>query len=227
MFDFPNRRARMIDAHLIQRGITDPKVLDAFRSVPREAFVPKHLLELAYDDGPLPIGEGQTISQPYIVALTIQELALRGGERVLEVGTGSGYAAAILSRIAKDVYTVERIAELAQTASARLVRLGFANVHVTCGDGSLGWLAHAPYDAIAVSAGGPKPPPALLSQLIVGGRLVIPVGEDETSQTLVRITRASETEFREEALTEVRFVPLVGEQAWSDREAPKTCPLGP
>jgi protein-L-isoaspartate(D-aspartate) O-methyltransferase len=213
------QRARMVEVHLARRGITDPNVLDAFRSVPREGFVPEELAEFAYEDTPLPIGQGQTISQPYIVAFTIQELGLRGSERVLEVGTGSGYAAALLSRIAQDVYSIERVRSLAESARERLVRLGFTNVHVTCGDGSLGWSDHAPYDAIAVAAGGPNAPPALLSQLVIGGRLVIPIGEDESSQVLVRITRESETSFRHEPLTDVRFVPLIGEQGWSHDQA--------
>ena len=210
----------MVDIHLAGRGIVDPKVLDAFRSVPREAFIPDDLAEFAYEDTPLSIGEGQTISQPYIVALTIQALNLRGGERVLDVGTGSGYAAAILSTIAREVYTIERVSSLAESAKDRLARLGFGNLHVTCGDGSVGWLEHAPYDAIAVAAGGPKAPPALLSQLAIGGRLVIPIGSDTSSQVLVRITRESETSFREEPLLDVRFVPLIGEQAWDVGASP-------
>jgi protein-L-isoaspartate(D-aspartate) O-methyltransferase len=219
MLDLKSSRTRMVDVHLARRGITDPNVLDAFRSVPREAFVPPELAEFAYEDAPLPIGEGQTISQPYIVALTVQELGLRGGERVLEVGTGSGYAAAVLSRIAKEVYTIERVPGLAKSAKERLARLGFANVHVTCGDGSLGWPEHARYEAIAVAAGGPKPPPALLSQLSLGGRLVMPVSDELAGQVLVRITRESETEYRQEPLTDVRFVPLIGEQGWRDEDA--------
>lgn len=214
MTELQRRRALMVDVHLARRGIADPKILDAFRSVPREAFVPDDLAEFAYDDTPLPIGEGQTISQPYIVALTVQALGLRGGERVLEVGTGSGYAAAVIGRIAREVYTVERVASLARSASERLATLGFANVHVSCADGSLGFAEHAPYDAIAVAAGGPKAPPALLSQLAVGGRLVIPIGPDESSQVLVCITRRSETEYEQESLTGVRFVPLIGAEAW-------------
>jgi protein-L-isoaspartate(D-aspartate) O-methyltransferase len=216
MLDLQQTRTRMVDVYLARRGITDPKVLDAFRSVPREAFVPDELAEFAYEDTPLPIGESQTISQPYIVALTAQALRLQGGERVLEVGAGSGYAAAILSHLAEDVYTIERIEALAESAKQRLARLGFANVHVTCGDGSLGWPEHAPYDAIAVAAGGPKVPPALLSQLAIGGRLVIPVGPDDASQVLMRITRESDAEYREEPLTDVRFVRLIGEQGWGD-----------
>jgi protein-L-isoaspartate(D-aspartate) O-methyltransferase len=214
--DRQDERTRMVDAQLARRAITDKSVLLAFRAVPREEFIPDDLAEFAYRDTPLPISAGQTISQPYIVAFTVQALGLHGGERVLEVGTGSGYAAAILSRTAKDVYTIERIPSLADSARARLLRLGFSNVEVACGDGSLGWPEHAPYDAIAVAAGGPKAPPALLSQLKLGGRLVIPIGPDETSQVLVRITRESEAEYRQEPLTDVRFVPLIGEQAWSD-----------
>lgn len=216
MNDLERLRHRMVDTHLALRGISNPKILEAFRSVPREAFVPDELAEFAYVDAPLPIGDGQTISQPYIVALTIDALELRGGERALDVGTGSAYAAAVLGRIVKDVYTVERIASLAASARDRLERLGYSNVHVRCGDGSLGWAEHAPYDAIAVAAGGPRVPEALRAQLAVGGRLVIPVGPDESQQKLIRVTRVSETEFREETLADVRFVPLIGEQGFGE-----------
>ena len=216
MLDTKRLRSRMVEVHLAGRGIADPRVLDAFRSVPREAFVREELAEFAYADTPLPIGQSQTISQPYIVAFTVQALALKGSERVLEVGTGSGYAAAILGRLAKVVYTIERVQNLADAAKDRLARLGFDNVEVTCGDGSLGWPEHAPYDAIAVAAGGPKAPSALLSQLAIGGRLVIPIGDDESSQILTCITREDETEFRREPLADVRFVPLIGEQAWDE-----------
>jgi protein-L-isoaspartate(D-aspartate) O-methyltransferase len=207
-------RARMVDLQLAARGIADPAVLAAFRDVPREAFLPDDLTEFAYVDSPLPIAEGQTISQPYIVALTVEALQLRGGERVLEIGTGSGYAAAILGRIAGEVYTVERHATLAEDAERRLAEHGFDTVHVLHGDGTLGWPEHAPYDAIAVAAGGPKVPEALLDQLAPGGRLVIPVGEDVSSQVLVRVTREPGDRFREEELAQVRFVPLIGEQGW-------------
>jgi len=212
----------MVRADLARQGISDPRVLDAFRSVPREDFVPTELAEFAYADTPLPIGESQTISQPYIVAVTAEALCLRGNERVLEVGTGSGYAAAVLGRIAKEVYTIERIPTLADSAKERLARLGYDNVHVRCGDGSMGWPEQAPYDAIAVAAGGPKVPQALREQLAVGGRLVIPVGPDERTQRLVRVTREGPTTFREEALADVRFVPLIGEQGWD--EAPSRFP---
>ena len=208
-------RERMVEVDLADRGIADPVVLDAFRAVAREDFVPSGLAGFAYDDAPLPIGEGQTISQPYIVAVTVQALALRGGERVLDVGTGSGYSAAVLSLIAGEVYTIERIASLASTAGERLARLGYHNVHVCCGDGSLGWPEHAPYDAIAVAAGSPAVPDALRSQLAIGGRLVIPVGADQHSQDLVRVTRVSETEYREHLIADVRFVPLIGAQGWT------------
>jgi protein-L-isoaspartate(D-aspartate) O-methyltransferase len=182
-------RASMVDLQIAGRGISDPRVLDAFRVVPREGFLPPDLGEFAYRDTPLPIGAGQTISQPYIVAVTIEALGLRGTERVLEIGTGSGYAAAVLSRLAREVFTVERVEPLANEARERLARLGYRNVRVLCGDGTLGWPEHAPYDAIAVAAGGPEIPKALLSQLSPNGRLVIPVGSDESSQVLVLVVR--------------------------------------
>lgn len=210
------KRLRMVSDQLRRRDITDPLVLEAFSRVPREAFVPDDLVVHAYDDAPLPIGDGQTISQPYVVAMTVQALRLRGGERVLEIGAGSGYAAAILGAIVREVDTVERIAALATTAAERLAQLGFANVHVHHGDGSLGWPANAPYEAIAVAAGAPRPPRPLLEQLAVGGRMVLPHGTGEY-QRLVRITRKSATSFVEEDLGDVRFVPLVGAAGWPDR----------
>jgi protein-L-isoaspartate(D-aspartate) O-methyltransferase len=184
------------------------------QSVPREAFLPPELEEFAYADTPLPIQRGQTISQPYIVALMTAAAAVRSGDRVLEVGTGSGYAAAILGRIAREVYTIERHEELARAAADRLAQLGFANVSVRHGDGTLGWPEHAPYDAIIVAAGGPKVPDALLQQLAPGGRLVIPVGEGRDVQRLVRVTRAADGQLHEEQLGDVRFVPLIGVQGW-------------
>jgi protein-L-isoaspartate(D-aspartate) O-methyltransferase len=206
------QRTRMVRNQLIARGITDQRVVEAFLAVPREAFIDEGLVDVAYSDAPLPIGHHQTISQPYIVALTIESLVLRGDERVLDVGTGSGYAAAILSRLAETVFTIERIPELAERARAKLAALGFCNVEVTCGDGTLGLKEHAPFDAIAVAASGPAIPPALLDQLAHGGRLVMPVGPNHT-QTLMRVTRTGST-FRREAITEVQFVPLIGEQGW-------------
>jgi protein-L-isoaspartate(D-aspartate) O-methyltransferase len=189
-------------------------------AVRRELFLPHHLQEFAYEDSPLPISGGQTISQPYIVALMADALLLEGGERVLEIGTGSGYAAAVLGEIAAEVYTVERIGQLAEKAAAVLAELGCANVHVRHGDGTRGWPEHAPYDAIVVAAGGPKVPDALKAQLKLGGRMVIPVGADARSQELVRITRTSEHEFRREDLADVRFVPLLGQEGWPEAEQP-------
>lgn len=208
----------MVEQHLASRGITDARLLDAFLAVPREEFVPPALRESAYDDVPLPIASGQTISQPYVVALTLNALALTGSERVLEIGTGSGYAAAVLSRLAKEVYTVERLAPLAEEAKYRLTKLRYQNVHVHRGDGTLGLPEHAPYEAIAVAAGGPDVPPALLAQLTIGGRLVMPVGRDEANQMLIRVTRVDEKHHQTVELGAVRFVPLIGEQGWPNRD---------
>jgi protein-L-isoaspartate(D-aspartate) O-methyltransferase len=207
-------KERMLSQHLKARGIRDVAVLKGMREVPREAFLPPEMRRFAYDDGPLPIEEGQTISQPYIVAYMIEALELSGGERVLEVGTGSGYAAAVLSRCAAEVFTVERIASLAEGARSLLQDLGYHNVTVHLGDGTLGWPEQAPYDAIVVTAGAPEVPGELMQQLAPGGRLVIPVGSTPHLQTLVRVRRVAEGEFRREELCQVRFVPLIGEQGW-------------
>ena len=176
MQDFRARRNDMIRTQIAGRGVRDPRVLAALVAVPRERFVADELAEFAYEDAPLPIEEGQTISQPYIVALMVAALELRGDERVLEIGTGSGYAAAVLAHLAREVYTVERHEALAEIARRRLAELGCANVHVRHGDGTLGWPEHAPYDAIVVAAGGPDVPATLREQLAIGGRLVMPVG---------------------------------------------------
>jgi protein-L-isoaspartate(D-aspartate) O-methyltransferase len=212
-----SRRQRMVSDQLRRRDIIDPHVLSAFALVDREQFVPDELTTHAYDDAPLPIGDGQTISQPYVVAMTAQALHLRGHERVLEIGTGSGYAAAILATMVREVETIERIEALAIAAAVRLARLGFHNVHVHCGDGSLGWPLAAPYEAIAVAAGAPRPPRSLLDQLTIGGRMVLPHG-DVDQQRLVRITRRGHDRFDEEDLGEVRFVPLLGAEGWPDRK---------
>jgi len=214
----------MVEKAIVARGVRDELVLNAMRSVPREAFLPNQLREFAYTDCPLPIEEGQTISQPYIVAFMTEALALQGGERVLEIGTGSGYAAAILAEIAADVYTVERIGQLAEKAASTLADLGYDNVHVLHGDGTKGWPDHAPYDGIIVAAGGPKIPESLKEQLKVGGRLVIPVGRDPKIQELVRVTRISEDEYRREDLADVRFVPLIGHEGWTPAEQPPPPP---
>src|SRR5574337_462934 len=204
----------MVEHAIASRGIGSELVLAAMRDVPRERFLPPSLAEFAYEDTALPIAAGQTISQPYIVALMADALALEGGEKVLEIGTGSGYAAAVLARIARDVYTVERIGELAGKAASTLADLGIANVHVRHGDGTHGWAEHAPYDAISVGAVGPAVPEALKRQLRIGGRMVIPVGTDARVQELVRVTRRSHDEFESEDLADVRFVPLIGAEGW-------------
>jgi protein-L-isoaspartate(D-aspartate) O-methyltransferase len=217
-FDTGQQRERMVERQLARRGIRDPAVMRAMRSVPRDRFVPKDLVEFAYDDTPLPIDANQTISQPYIVALMADALELEPDDRVLEIGTGSGYAAAILAQIAAEVFTIERHESLCASARARLAELGFRNVHVRCGDGTKGWPDEAPFDAIAVTAGGPSVPNSLRRQLAVGGRLVIPVGESGV-QRLKRIWRSGEEEFEEEDFGPVRFVPLIGEEGWANERA--------
>lgn len=221
MIDTSKLRSDMVEQQIASRGVRDEAVLDAMRKVPREAFLPDRMLEFAYEDAPLPIEADQTISQPYIVALMTEALALKGGEKkVLEIGTGSGYAAAVLAEIAGEVYTVERIGQLAQEAALKLTELGYKNVHVRHADGTLGWPEHAPYDAIIVAAGGPEIPDTLKRQLKVGGRLVIPVGANPRVQELVRVTRSADDKFETEDLADVRFVPLVGKEGWSPEEIP-------
>ena len=220
--DFARRRREMVEHQIAARGVRSELVLEAMRKVPREKFLPSHLQEFAYEDTPLPIADGQTISQPYIVALMADALLLKGGERVLEIGTGSGYAAAVLAEITSEVYSVERIGQLAEKAAVELSALGYHNVHVLHGDGTQGWQEHAPYDAIVVAAGGPKIPESLQLQLKVGGRLVIPVGSEVRAQELIRVTRVSTTEFRREDLADVRFVPLLGKEGWEEPETEPT-----
>lgn len=209
-----SERAAMVERQVARRGLADPAVLDALRAVPREAFVPEELAPHAYEDSPLPIAAGQTISQPYVVALMAAALELRPEDRVLEVGTGSGYAAAVLAELAGEVYTIERHAELAESAAERLRAIGRGDVRVRHGDGTLGWPEHAPYDAIVVAAGGPEVPAALLDQLAPGGRLVIPIGSTPRLQRLVRVRRTAAGDLEREDLGGVRFVPLVGEAGW-------------
>jgi protein-L-isoaspartate(D-aspartate) O-methyltransferase len=214
--DFVALRHAMVDVQLAARDIRDPAVLAAMRTVPREAFVPPDLSECAYDDGPLPIGAGQTISQPYVVAFMIAAAAPEAGDRALEIGTGSGYSAAVLASVVEEVYTVERMAGLAESAVRRLAGLGHRNVHVRCGDGTLGWPDHAPYDVIIVTAGGPRVPPALLAQLAAGGRLVMPVGGDRFFQRLVRCSRQADGRVVRETMEPVAFVPLIGAEGWPE-----------
>ncbi len=213
------RREAMVLEQLAGRGIRDELVLDTMRTVPREQFVPEVERDFAYADGPLPIGAGQTISQPYIVALMTEALQLRGGERVLEIGTGSGYAAAILAEIAAEVYTIERVQKLAVRAEEVLIRLGYVNVHVRHADGTLGWVEHAPFDAIVVTAGGPRVPESLKQQLAIGGRLVIPVGAHPSHQRLEKVVRRTEDHYDSTSLGEVRFVSLVGQEGWREGSA--------
>lgn len=208
------RRELMIREHLLGRGIRDPAVINAMREVPREEFVAEELVEFAYEDHPLDIAEGQTISQPYIVAYMTEALELSASDRVLEIGTGCGYAAAVLSRIVARVYSVERLAGLANSARQRLAKLGYTNIVVHEGDGTLGWPDHAPYDAIVVTAGAPHVPKTLREQLATGGRLLIPVGPSSYFQMLIRVRRVNEHEYRSEDLCGVRFVPLIGADGW-------------
>jgi protein-L-isoaspartate(D-aspartate) O-methyltransferase len=200
MLDLSRARNRMVDNQIARRGINDPHTLEAMRRVPREAFVDAGFEEFAYEDSPLPIGEGQTISQPYIVAHMIAAAAIKPGETVLDVGTGSGYAAAVASQIADQVYTIERHPPLAQAAARRLHELGYDNVEVRVGDGTKGWPEAAPFNVILVAAGGPEVPRALKEQLVTGGRLVIPVGLDETGQRLLKLTRTSKSDYETEDL---------------------------
>ncbi len=216
MSDFNTLRQHMIDYQLVARGLRDQTVLNAINAVPREEFVPVELVEFAYSDSPLPIGASQTISQPYIVALMTAALELKEGDRVLEVGTGSGYAAAVLAEISSQVFTIERHKILADTARRKLEELDYDNVRVLHGDGTLGWPEHAPFDAIVVAAGGPAVPETLKQQLSIGGRLVIPVGSSLQTQTLLRVRRISEDEYQTEDLGGVRFVPLIGAAGWED-----------
>ncbi|MFZ2951363.1 MAG: protein-L-isoaspartate(D-aspartate) O-methyltransferase [Desulfuromonadaceae bacterium] len=208
------KRDVMIREHLRGRGIRDQAVIEAMRKVPREEFIDAELAGLAYEDHPLSIADGQTISQPYIVAYMTEALELSGTDLVLEIGTGSGYAAAVLSRIVTTVYSVERLGGLAQSARERLKRLGYTNIIIHEGDGTLGWAEHAPYDAIVVTAGAPHVPKPLLEQLAPGGRLVIPVGTYSDVQMLVRVRRVGDRDYRTEELCAVRFVPLIGAEGW-------------
>ncbi|MBK7078341.1 MAG: protein-L-isoaspartate(D-aspartate) O-methyltransferase [Myxococcales bacterium] len=206
----------MVDDDVAARGVSDPRVLTAMRAVPRERFVPPALAELAYADRPLPIGEGQTISQPYVVAWMAEALELAPTDRVLEIGTGSGYAAAVLAQLTPHVWSVERVPALAARARANLAAAGVAAVQVVEGDGTLGLPALAPFDAIVLTAAGPAVPAALCAQLADGGRLVAPVGAQDGPQELVRLRRAG-ARLELEALGAVQFVPLIGAQGFAPR----------
>lgn len=214
IIDYVQARERMVREQLVTRGINNPRVLRAMTKVPRHLLLESELWDQAYEDHPLPIGANQTISQPYMVALMAEALELKGAERVLEVGTGSGYAAAVLSQLCAEVFTVESVEALASKARILLSRLGYRNVSVLVADGTLGWEEHAPYDAVVISAAAPCIPRPLLEQLKTPGHLVFPMGEKEL-QTLVRI-RKDKTGIREEYLGECHFVKLTGRYGWED-----------
>jgi protein-L-isoaspartate(D-aspartate) O-methyltransferase len=216
---FADARATMVERQLAARGIHDARVLDAMRTVPRDAFVPERVRHDAHADRPLPIEAGQTISQPYIVALMVEAAQLGPHDVALEIGAGSGYAIAVMSRLARRVIGIERHQVLCALAGARLRRLGYGNAEVHCADGSAGWPREAPYDAILVAASGPRVPEPLRRQLAPGGRLVMPVGDSSHVQRLVKVTRGPDDTFREEELCGVAFVPLIGEAGWPDRGA--------
>jgi protein-L-isoaspartate(D-aspartate) O-methyltransferase len=216
MTDFSAEREAMVERQLKRRGITDPRILDAFRAVPREAFVSDDYAHLAYGDHPLPIEAGQTISQPYIVALMVDAAAIAPGDKVLEVGAGSGYAAAVISRIAAKVVAIERQRDLVEAARERLQRLGCDNVEIVEGDGTRGWPSEAPYAAILAAASGSHVPQPLIDQLAPGGRLVMPLGGPGWVQELVKVTKRDDGTLERENLGGVRFVPLIGEEGWKD-----------
>jgi protein-L-isoaspartate(D-aspartate) O-methyltransferase len=212
---YAKQRKKMVDSQIRSRGVRDERVLRAMEKIPRHLFIDEGLIDQAYNDNPLPIGEKQTISQPYIVALMTEALELKGREKVLELGTGSGYQAAILAELADRVFTVERLASLAQKARKLLESLNYYNVVIRVGDGTYGWREESPFDAIAVSAGSPSIPRMLVEQLAIGGRLVIPVG-GRYSQSLIKLTRLSENpdDVKKEDLGGCRFVSLIGEHGW-------------
>jgi protein-L-isoaspartate(D-aspartate) O-methyltransferase len=207
-------RRSMVETQIQRRGISDASVLAAMKKVPRHEFVPAEFRKRAYEDGPLPIGDGQTISQPYMVAAMTAALRLTGTERVLEIGAGCGYQAAVLASLARDVITIEYRPELATDAAERLAQLGYANVHVHCGDGTLGLPELAPFNAILVAAGAPAPPAPLLRQLADGGRMVVPVGSIENQE--LQLIEGSRDAFRKSVLDTCRFVPLIGAHGWKE-----------
>lgn len=211
--DFDTMRNAMVEEQLIPRGISDKRVLETFRKVPRHEFVGKDFMQSAYNDYPLPIGENQTISQPYMVALMTESLNLKGAEKILEIGTGSGYQAAILAELVKEVYTVERFQELADTAKKAFDKIGYKNIKIKVGDGTLGWEEFAPYDCIIVTAGAPGIPETLLKQLKDGGRLLIPIGSDGFGQILTLVENLGKA-VRTSEICGCMFVPLIGKEGW-------------
>ncbi len=214
--NYTESRRDMVKKQIQSRGINNPLVVKAMENVPRHEFVPENFRPYAYEDRPLSIGHGQTISQPYIVAFMTQALRLGGGERVLEIGTGLGYQAAVLGEIASEVYTVEYLTELADQARNCLSRLNYSNVTSTVGDGSEGWPEHSPYMGIIATASGPSVPQTLKDQLAVGGKLVMPVGNYRFGQYILRLTKGYYGDFQEERLLDVAFVPLRGKYGWNE-----------
>ena len=215
MADLERSREEMVRRQIEARGISNTALLAAFRSVPREEFISPDFTAHAYADHPLPIGSGQTISQPYIVALTVDAAAIGPTDKVLEVGAGSGYAAAIIGQVAREVIGIERHPELARIAAERMERLGYSNVRIIAGDGTRGCPAEAPFDAIVAAASGSHVPKALLDQLVPGGRIVMPLGDPGSTQSLVKVTKRADGSLIEENLCAVRFVPLIGEHGFS------------
>jgi protein-L-isoaspartate(D-aspartate) O-methyltransferase len=216
MTDFASEREAMVERQLERRGISEPHILDAFRNVPRHEFVASTHAAAAYGDFPLPIEAGQTISQPYIVALMIQAACIKAGDRVLEVGSGSGYAAAVISKIASNVIGIERQHDLVVVARERFERLGYDNVEIVEGDGTRGWVDQAPYDAILAAASGSHVPQPLIDQLKPGGRLVMPLGGPGAVQNLVGVTKRAGGLLEQSDLGAVRFVPLIGDEGWRE-----------
>jgi len=216
MTDYAAEREAMVERQLRRRGIGEPDILDAFRAVPREKFISGEYAHLAYGDHPLPIEANQTISQPYIVALMIQAAGIKPGDEVLEIGAGSGYAAAVISRIAGKVIAIERQHDLVEVARERLRRLGYDNVEIVEGDGTRGCREHAPFDAILAAASGSHVPRQLVEQLAPNGRIVMPVGEPGWVQDLIKVTKQEDGILKQENLGGVRFVPLIGEEGWKD-----------
>jgi len=212
--DFAWARERMVQEQIIGRGINDPRVIAAMRKIPRHLFVDPGIVNRAYDDSALPIGDKQTLSQPYMAARMTESLVLAGSEKVLEVGTGSGYQTALLAELCFNVFSVEKLRALSRRARSLLDRLDYQNIALHVGDGTIGWSEHAPYDAIIVTAGAPKAPQPLLDQLYIGGRLLIPVGDDQ-GQTLLRLVR-TRTGFKESRLGECKFVKLLGKYGWRE-----------
>jgi protein-L-isoaspartate(D-aspartate) O-methyltransferase len=213
--EYTSRRQKMVENQLLSRGIKDPRVIAAMRKVPRHLFLDEALWPEAYEDHPVPIGEKQTISQPFIVALMTEALKLSGMEKILEVGTGSGYQAAVLAELAEQVYSIERLPSIAKRARRILDELKYANIVITIGDGTLGWKEHSPYDGIIVTAASPYPPKTLLEQLKMGGRLIIPIG-DEFTQDLTLYRKEGEEDYSKKSYGGCRFVKLIGEQGWRE-----------